>query len=366
MNHQYGNTLVFYGGGLCDCAAFYISQFAQRLSDRRLFNKTYVGFYSFRCLTEKGLIKEWNQQLCEKTINAYGGYFGTARKTDLASDKILLEKAIACCKSMDIRWIFLAGGDGSSRQMAEICESFELEGIKFVFTMPMTIDGIEGGKAFGINSAVKASLNQIETISSTTLRTLDGNKYPGIVFELQGRNRDDILANVIFELYNKNKVADFRNEEIQIIGIPANMSWSEEKLRARLHIEDNPYQGDILGKPTIILLSEGASIKKKQIVEIAKEEGMKLRTFSVGHFSQVNGFTDEEEKRRIIDTVKKSISTIEKEVGGGVDESFTLVFHDYEPLEVCDANYFAELNPREGQVATLEPKLQHILEMYLP
>lgn len=364
MNHRYGNALVFYGGGLCDCAAFYISQLTQRLSERELFEKTYVGFYSFRCLTEKGLIKEWNQELYEKTINVFGGYFGTARKIDLASDTVLLERAIACCKKFNIRWIFLAGGDGSSRQMAEIYKSFEKEGIKFVFTMPMTIDGITGGKAFGINSAVEASLHQIETISSTTLRTLDGNKYPGIVFELQGRNRDDILANVIFEIYNTCKIADFPRDEIQIIAIPANMDWSEERLRSRLHIEENPYQGEILGKPTIILLSEGATIKKKQLVALAKEEGMKLRTFSVGHFSQVNGCTTKEEKVSIINIIEKSIDIIEEDIVDG--ESFTLVFHDNRPFEVRDAYYFADLNPREDQRAILEPKLQHTLELYLP
>lgn len=365
MNHRYGNALVFYGGGLCDCAAFYISQLAQRLSQRGLFEKTYVGFYSFRCLTEKGLIKEWNQRMYEKTINVFGGYFGTARKIDLASDTVLLERAITCCKQFNIKWIFLAGGDGSSRQMAEIHKHFEQEGIKFCFTMPMTIDGIEGGKAFGINSAVEASLHQIETVSSTTLRTLDENKYPGIVFELQGRNRDDILANVIFELYNTREIADFQRDEVQIIGIPANMDWSEERLRARLHVEENPYQGEILGKPTIILLSEGATISKKQIVELAKEEGMKFRTFSIGHFSQINGLTDEDEKEIIIATIEESVSIIEDYV---VDESesFTLVLDDCNFLDVRDANYFADLNPRKNQRATLEPKLQHILEMYLP
>lgn len=76
-------------------------------------------------------------------------------------------------------------------------------------------------------------------------------------------------------------------------------------------------------------------------------------------------FTDEDEKEMIIATIEESVSIIEDYV---VDESesFTLVLDDCNFLDVRNANYFADLNPHKNQRATLEPELQHILEMYLP
>lgn len=372
MNHQkYGNALVFYGGGLCDCAAFYMAEFCQRIKAQELFDNVYVGFYSFRCLTQIGLIEEWTEELYKKSHSVHGGYFGTARKTDLANDLVLQERAIKTCKELNVKWIFLAGGDGSSRQVAEICNVFAENGIHFCFTMPMTIDGIEGGYALGREAAVAATLKQMAEVTSTTLRTLDGNKYPGVVFELQGRNRDDILAQVLYELtcrvsVNSAGIGDFKLCDVDIIAIPANTEWSVENLKKKLHIDSNPESAEILGKPTVIFLSEGASIKKKEVVELAKAEGKKLRAYEIGHYSQINNCTSDYDKEIITNIIDYSMRVIKDYIESGYG-SFTIVYDDDEgAMYVQKPDYFAELNPKEGQIATLPVHLQESIDKYLP
>ena len=369
MNHQkYGNALVFYGGGLCDCAAFYMAELCQRIKAQELFDNVYVGFYSFRCLTQRGLIKDWTEELYQKSQNVSGGYFGTARKTDLANDLVLQERAIETCKTLNIKWIFLAGGDGSSRQLAEISDVFAENGIHFCFTMPMTIDGIEGGYALGKDAAVAATLKQIKSVTSTTLRTLDGNKYPGVVFELQGRNRDDILAQVLYEIVCNpiRTIGDFKLNDVEIIAIPANTEWSVINLQKKLHIDSNPNSAEILGKPTVILLSEGASIKKKEVLDLAKTEGKKLRAYEIAHFSQVNNCTSDHDKELITNIIDYSMHVIKDSIESGLG-SFTIVYDDSEgAMYVRDEKYYAELNPREGQIATLPEHLQECINKYLP
>ena len=88
------------------------------------------------------------------------------------------------------------------------------------------------------------------------------------------------------------------------IAIPTNLEWSRKNLEERLTIKDNPESKYILGKPTIILLGEGATITKEEIVNIAKKGGMKLRSARIGHFSQVNGYTSDNERNEIIEMIQ--------------------------------------------------------------
>ena len=362
-----GNALVSYGGGLGEGAAFYIAQLAQALSKRKIFGKVMVGMYSFQSLLIDGLIKDWTPKMYEFTKDVQAGYFGTARDTDL-SDPILMKRAISICKQHNISWIFLAGGDGSSRQMSEICDGFAAEGINFCFTMPLTVDGIEGGDSFGLAEAVSASLKRIRNVSSTFLRTLERNCFPGAIIIVQGRNRDDILANVIFELDRCISLGDFPKEEIDIVAIPANMEWSRARLKEILNV-DKTSMFELAGRPKLVLMSEGASITANEIIDMSN---IKFRTEPVGYETQVNGLLSTMTKYHIGKVIEEQVATIEKVLYQSNPHPFTLVTRNsMEPgktleITVEAPDYFARLNPRKNQIVTLAPELEAALKKYLP
>ena len=368
------SALVIYGGGLCDNAAQFITDTAELLRKKGIFQKVFVGRYSFRCLTEdESLIREWFESSSKAYSDVLGGFFGTCRETDLASDEQARNRAIARCKSLNIKYIFLGGGDGSARQMAEIADMFQKEGIYFIFTMPLTIDGIEGGTSIGIDSAVKASLARINEVSSTGLRTLDGNKFPALAVKLMGRNRDNILAEVL-EIINTKGLKDFGRDEIDIFAIPANYEWSEENLTKAMTVEDNPNAGKLIGKPALILYSEGAKLngvqlEKNDLKQIAKKAGKKLRFYSIGHNSQINNATTTEDKLGIHVVLKTAVDVAVKHIVTQYDmndeKPFSLVWN-VKDIKVESYDYFAKKNPRVGQKPKLKKKLETTLKKYIP
>ena len=349
MKARYGNCLTFYGGGLCDPANYYITGLENRLVKSGLFDEVFVGFYSFRCLTEEGLIKKWSDELAIEATNAHGGFFGTARNTNLV-DTMLMQKAIERCKSYNIKWVFIGGGDGSARQVNEIADSFQKEGIHFVFTMPLTIDGINGGESIGINSAVRASLSLIEQVCSTTLRTLDGNKFPWITFELQGRNRDDILISVLKEMTTYRRIGDFDESDVQVIALPTNLSWKPEDLRRIMkNTNTKSYHGILRGVPTVILLSEGAQIGRREIKKMGEEEQIKIRSFEIGHYSQMNSCTTDDDRKLIDAVLDKTAHVIEDMIT--FEKPYTIVFENLSTnkCRVDDISFFGVNNPRDGK-----------------
>ena len=360
------NALVFYGGGLCDSAGYYIAEFAQNFKRQALFNKVYVGFYSFRCLVYSEFVKEWSDSLYEQAQKSSGGFFGTARETNLADSKKpeLMKNAIKICKSHNIKWIFLAGGDGSARQMSEIVDSFEKAGIHFVFTMPMTIDGIEGGYSFGINAAVRVSLERIKDCVSTSLRTLDGNKFPALTVILQGRNRNDILANVLDKLDKMDRIGDFTKDEIDIIAIPTGCDWRKDG-GGRLvpkYIGESDYE--MYSKPKLILVSEGAKFPKKG-KNIEKYTQVKTRVSIVAHESQMNGLTTDADRHDIDVMIDRSMDIIRKNMKS--KKSYTIVVNPENFDMYCEGpHYFAERNPRKGLHPKLAPSLDECLKKYYP
>lgn len=367
-NHEEKNALVIYGGGLCDSAAFSMSEFVQRLSRTEQFNHVYVGFYSFRSLLCSRFIKEWSEDEYAKAQCVKGGYFGTARETDL-TEPGLIEHAIEVCKEKHIKWIFLGGGDGSARQMAEIRKRFEEAGIYFVFFMANTIDGIEGGYSIGLKAAVAVSVDRIKNVASTYLRTLDGNKFPAAVIVLQGRNRDDILANVMYILDQMETIGDFKKEEIELIAIPANgYKWQKKQCgEDRLSLGVDPVsEFEVYGKPKLIIMSEGADFPMDEDT-LKSITGVKTRVNVVAHESQVNGLTTSEEKCEIINIVVKAMEMLCDNLHK--EASFTIVTENENGNFSCrieDPDYFARNNPRAGQNPTLDSKLWTVIEKYLP
>ncbi len=360
------NALVFYGGGLCDPAAYYIAEFTQNLKRQALFDKVYVGFYSFRCLVYSDFIKEWSDSLYEEARKSSGGFFGSAREINLADSRKpeLIKNAIKICKKLKIKWIFLAGGDGSARQMSEIVDSFEKAGIHFVFTMPMTIDGIEGGFSFGINAAVRVSIKRIIDCVSTSLRTLDGNKFPALTVILQGRNRNDILANVLYNLDKMDRIGDFTKDEIDIIAIPTGCDWRKDgggRLKPQYIVESD---FEMYGKPKLILVSEGAKFPNKG-KNIEKYTRVKTRVSVVAHESQMNGFTSEGDRHDIDIMIVRSMNIIRKNMKR--KKSYTIVINPTNFEMYCESpHYFAEKNPRKGLHPKLALHLDECLKKYHP
>lgn len=359
------NALVIYGGGLCDPAAFGIATFAKELNESKLFKDIFMGFYSFRALLEEALVVPFDTQLYEDAVCSYGGFFGTCRETTL-TDKEYFNKAINHLKARNINWVFVGGGDGSARQVSEIAEAFHSEGINFCFFMPFTIDGINGGASVGIIPAVQVSVDIISTTSYTFLRTLEGNKYPSVIFELQGRNRDDILVEVLKRLDKKPIIGGFNRNEVEILAIPAGIESSLERIESFFTRIRNEKKSCIQGKPAIILLSEGAQISKNDIKACASKQGVKCRTFSVGHLSQINEKTDTWQKVIITKAMERIVKMISFSENIEQGKPFTVVFQNLcKDPRVEGIAYFAMLNPRQGQ-QTISEADKDILLKYLP
>lgn len=361
-----GACLLIYGGGLCDCANEFMRRFMQRIQFTELFKEYYVGLFSFESLVDSQFIRRWDSEIQEHAENSLGGFFGTNRDVNLV-DSELRNKAIQNLKERDIKWVFVAGGDGSARQTAEIAEAFHKEGINFSFVMPCTLDGIEGGKSIGLNQAVKVSLNAIKCLASTCLMTREKYKYPILVVELQGRNRDDVMANVLKKLdeiiTNPCWVeGDLGFTVPKVYVIPANYSWSREDLKECVNAT---------AEPTLVLISEGASYIDENGKKVKQKRGdleklfdRKTRNFKVGHLSQINDCTDEDDKEEILRMVNSAVSLISEYIPKE-DTPFSLVYSKDGNVMVKSIDYYAQLNPRENQHPTLDSSLERLIQTYI-
>lgn len=352
LNQPKDNCLFLYGGGLIDSANYFLRTIIQPVSTSERFEHTYVGRYSFEALLNKSYILEWNKELKIRAEMSHGGYFGTCRGINL-TDPTLQHIAIQQCKARGITWVFVAGGDGSSRQVAEIADDFEKAGIKFAFIMPCTVDGIEGGASLGIDMAVKTYVNIIQNFANATLCTRDDRHYSISAVILQGRNRDDLLAHVLQHIVS-GPVAGFEPPDIDIFAIPANFEWSREVLSEKVETSE---------KPILLLISEGATLAKSELHSFFKK---KVRIHSIGHLSQANGNTKGKDRKRINYLVNKLLYP-NLLVGVKAGRPFSLVVNqNFDFVNIEDIGYFARLNPKNGQHPTLPLQLQTLLEMYIP
>lgn len=341
-----GNAIVIHGGGLVDPAKVVLMGIANNLAEDRVYDKVFIGKYSFEALYTPSFWLEHNWRLVERVKNKRGTYFGTSRGIDL-TDQSLAENAISCLKEHNIKTIIVAGGDGSSRQVAEISDTFMENGINIIFAIPLTIDGINGGDSIGLRQAVRETIRQTENIASTSLETRDNGKYGVVMVEIQGRNRDDIMANVLRNFCNKKSVADCGFSELLLRVIPANIETDEEDLIEEINNSS---------KRTLVLVSEGASIK---IPNLTKKINRKVRSLVVGHPSQSNGMTtedDEHEYELWIDRIVDVISVHK-------NESFCIVKDKC--FYKAPIDYYAKLNPRNGQKAKIDESLNNLMIEYM-
>ncbi len=346
-----GNCLLIYGGGLADSANYMMRTWADAFVATGKFDKIYVGFNSFAATQNPALIEEWTPELkAEAESSKTGGFFGTSRNV-MMSDPDVQKTAIEVLKSKDIDFVGCMGGDGSSRCSAAIADAFLAEGILWAFLMPATIDGIEGGRSFGLKAAVRTSCYIIEQLVSTCLNTLNVTEAPVLVVEVQGRNRDDILANVLYQMESGN--INFGRCKPKVVAIPANQPTTAEGLFELRKVKE----------PVLILLSEGASVSKSEIKSfLSLLNGKKVRTFEVAHLSQMNGMTSQTEKQEI----NQAVAMAERKLPSLIDLNMPFAFvYDSDSVILTDINYYAQKNPREGQHPTLDSELEDIVKRYL-
>lgn len=357
------NCLLIHGGGLCPDSNAYLSRLAEELKDADLFERVFMGFYSFEALIKpEENIKEWNLKLKDEARKAKGGFYGTHRTVNLA-DTELQKIALETCKKMGIEWIFIAGGDGSSRQASEIADIFEANGVKLCIPMPLTVDGIEGGMSLGIRPAVAESLSILENLCATNFMTKDskdGDGFSICLLETQGRNRDDILAGLLKAISEKETLGGILKDDIDIYALSANYEWSIDNL-----IDKTIHST----RRTLILVSEGAEDKvkdlKKDIKQRYKEGHRKVRTSAVGYLTQMNDMMDPLEKNAIRQSISTGMPCIVEGMERG--KSFSLVYESlYSTPAVESIDYYAGLNPREGQQATLSKELEALIKVYAP
>lgn len=356
----YGKCLLFHGGGLCPLSNRYLSTLADELKKKEIFEQIFMGFYSFECLLNpEEFIKPWDYSLKATAKKSHGGFYGTNRDVNLI-DPELQKQAIATCKTLGINWIGVAGGDGSCRQVAEISEAFEAEGIHFFIPMPLTIDGIEGGFSLGLSPAVRKAYEVLDDLAATNLQTRENNGFSVLFLELQGRNRDDILAHLLKQVIDSDALGGIPLADIDLFVVPTNYRWDKNKLIEAIKGTK---------KRTVVIYSEGA---KFPVNDIIKAVGRKVRTSVVGYLSQMNKLIDLSDRITIDIVIEDSASVIaacmnDNKLGYLANTSFSLVFNYGNSLpRVEPIDYWAKLNPREGQKPTLSPELEELLKKYTP
>lgn len=338
------NAIIIHGGGLVDPSKDVLMRLAKNLKE--VYSKVFIGKYSFESLYTPSFWIEYTKELENLVKDKRGTFFGTCRGIDL-TDPILSKKAINCLHEHNTTTVIVAGGDGSSRQVAEINDTFESNGINIIFAVPLTIDGINGGCSIGINEAVRESIRQIENITSTSLQTRDNEKFGVVMVELQGRNRDDIMAEVLYEIVEARKIADFNLSEVFLRVIPANRESDETELVTEINNTT---------ERTLILLSEGAKIK---IADLIKKIERKVRFLVVGHPSQSNNMTVANEYDEWIDYISCKI------IARNPLDSYCIV-KDYNGLYgILPIDYYARLNPRNKQNDQLPYDLDNLIKNYM-
>jgi len=340
-------SIIVYGGGLVDCAKDILMLLAREISKWNTFSEVYIGKYSFLSLFQEAYEGEklqllYNEELEDEVADKCGGYFGTARGIRFDEKPKLFEQSITFLKAHEITNIYVVGGDGSARFVADVAKRYYRNGIYISYLLPCTVDGINGGYSVGIEQATRVSIKMIENMVSTSLKTLDNNKFGVVIVEVQGRNRDDILSNVMNTFERKKCVAEFPLSSLNIFAIPANIEVDILKIISKINNSN---------KRSIIVISEGAKCGYEKIFDKlpAFFPDKKVRTMCIGHVSQMNQETTNED-RKAYGTLIKKITDLAKEY---TEDSINVVIkEDGSAIFEC-FKYFADLNPERIKKVTV-------------
>ena len=340
-------AIIIHGGGLVDPSKEVIRRIARGLSEKKVYDGIVLGSYSFMSLYNQSYWEKYDEKLDEKLENVRGPYFGTCRGIDLTEPR-KMEASIRNLRQAGVSTVIVCGGDGSARNCAEIVQKFEEYCIHVIFAVPLTVDGINGGYSIGLDQAKKEAVRQIENIAATSLETRDNGEFSLVAVELQGRNRDDILAAVLQHFWRQRRVADCELGKINLKVVPANYETDEAKLMEEINASK---------ERTLILVSEGANLK---VADLQSKTHRKVRTHVVGHAVQSNGMTTPEDMERYGEWLQDVVNLI-AEIP---NKSYSIVNDGIsrwrEPL-----NYYANLNPREGKSAKLSVGLEELIKQYM-
>lgn len=355
------NLIIIHGGGLVEPSKAVLMRIASELQFYRVYNEIFIGKHSFEALYTPNFGLKHDKKLIQNAKQKRGTFFGTSRGIDL-TDPELSEKAISCLADRNVKTVIVAGGDGSSRQVAEISDTFMKNGINIIFPVPLTIDGINGGLSIGMNEAVAESIRQTENIVSTAFETRDYGNYGVVMVELQGRNRDNILANVLKRFCETHKVADYDLSEILLKVIPANYKTNENKLVDEINKSS---------ARTLLLVSEGAKIK---IPELTEKLDRKVRSLIVGYPSQSNNMMSSGDNELYNKWIHYACEIIVSDPYGSycianfaedLEDFSSMDCLRYKSIEKKPIDYYAKLNPREGQKAELSGELENLIFQYM-
>lgn len=342
------NALIIYGGGLADAAKKSMLKIAQILWLQNVYEKIHIGSYSFMSLYNFAF---WHLYVYGESEELYeesrGTVFGTCRDIDMTKPE-LMEKSFKTLKQGNVKTVIVCGGDGSSRNCAEMSEEFAKHGINIIFALPMTVDGINGGWSIGIDQAIREAARQTENVVATSLETRDKGEYSVVAIEFQGRNRDDILAKTLQHFWRKGYIADCDISDILLRVVPANYATNEEILMAEINSSK---------KRTLLLVSEGAKLK---VSALQGKTDRKVRTQVVGHAVQSNGMTTEEDMERYSEWLIDIGVLISENPFGSYCIVNDGVSRWREPID-----YYAKLNPRNGQKAQLSKGLEELMKHYM-
>ena len=131
--------------------------------------------------------------------------------------------------------------------------------------------------------------------------------------------------------------------------VPANFETDESKL-----IEDINNSS----KRTLILVSEGSNIK---IADLKGKVNRKVRSLVVGYSSQSNDLTSKEDIVVYNKWIDKACEIIAKNPYG----SYSIVHSIDGKISSDVISYYATLNPRKGQKATLPDELSNLVKEYM-
>lgn len=341
------NVLIIHGGGLVDASKRVLLRIASGLWDAKIYQHIFLGRYSFMSLYDKTLWLDYDLDTEAYLEKNRGTYFGTCRDINLA-DKNLFERSIKVLKEWNVSTIIVCGGDGSSRQCAEIADEFLRYGINIIFAVPLTVDGINGGMAIGLDQATREAVRQIENVAATSLETCDKGKFSVVFIELQGRNRDDIVASVIQHFWRTGFIADNLIEEYCLCVVPANYETDEDNLVEIINKAE---------ERTLVLISEGAKIK---LDDLKQKVTRKVRSHVVGHAVQSNQMTTDADMEKYEEWLADVVKLISEEPYSSYCIVNDGISRWREPID-----YFAKLNPREGQVAKLSKGLEELMMDYM-
>lgn len=364
------NVLAIHGGGLVDPSKEVILNVVRELSSKHVYDEIYLGKYSFMSMYDHTLWMRYNRTTELMLKNERGTFFGTCRGIDMTK-KFLMDASFHVLNDYQVSTVIVFGGDGSARNCAEISQKFLEKGINIIFAVPLTVDGINGGYSIGLEQAVRVAVRTIEDGASTSLETKDRGNFSVLAVKLQGRNRDDILANVLFKFWQKGSVNRCDLDDINLIVIPANYQTNKDNLKNAINSST---------KRTLILVSEGAEIQVEELQSLTKR---KVRILDVGHVVQSNNMTTKED----IKSYHPWLKDVADIIASHPFESFSIVHSDEKTMKKAisdgfsvsrfrkstvnlytwgtNMEYYAHHNPREGQNAELDECLETVIKIYM-